>query len=272
MLPNGSVFVLTTNLFNAAVGPMAFADLYRGRWRIEEAFKLVKARLQVENWSGILPHTVEQDFYATLVRANCAAVLALAARPQDATLGAPMPNPAGWRVQLNRTLVVKSLRHHLARLLLNFKFDDVFARLLERLRAPAALERTRPERSAPRKKKVRLAEFHMAYKAAYLNGIASNWQQKEAPRLFCNNLGAPSAMYPVFNRRRKSAWSATLAYHSQLVIAQPPFCGAFKKMAAWGGVWPQRTIHGKLRLTQLKQRLTQHRQKGNCRYGRSAGA
>lgn len=166
VLPNGSVFVLATNVFDAGVGPAAFADLYRGRWRIEEAFKLVKARLQVENWSGILPHTIEQDFYAALVRANCAAVLALAARPQDGTLGAPMPNQTGWRVRLNRTLVLKSLRHHLARLLLALDFDAVFARLLERLRAPAALERTRPQRTAPRNKKVRLAEFHMAYKAA----------------------------------------------------------------------------------------------------------
>jgi len=42
----------------------------------------------VENWSGILPHTVEQDLYASLVRANCAAVLALAVRPEKASLHA----------------------------------------------------------------------------------------------------------------------------------------------------------------------------------------
>lgn len=52
----------------------------RDRWSLEEAFKLIKARLQFENWSGILPHTVTQDFYAPLLRANCAVVLAWAAR------------------------------------------------------------------------------------------------------------------------------------------------------------------------------------------------
>jgi hypothetical protein len=100
------------------------------------------------------------------VRTNCAAVLALAAHPEEGRLGAPAPNSAGWRVQLNRTLVLKSLRHSIARLLLNLDFDAVFARLVERLSSPSALERTRPDRTAPRKKKVRLAEFHPAYKAA----------------------------------------------------------------------------------------------------------
>jgi hypothetical protein len=166
VLPNASVLVVATNLFDAAFTPADFADLYRCRWRIEEAFKLIKARLQVENWSGILPHTVEQDFYASLVRANCAAVLALAARPEDAGLQPPALDAKGWRVKLNRTLTLNSLRHFLPRLLLAMDLDTVLDRLLHRLRAPTAVERTRPDRSAPRNMGVRIAEFHTAYKAA----------------------------------------------------------------------------------------------------------
>jgi hypothetical protein len=64
-----------------------------------------KRAMQVENWSGILPHTVTQDFYASLLRSNCAAVLALAARPEDAAVSTDAGlNAAGWRVRLNRTL------------------------------------------------------------------------------------------------------------------------------------------------------------------------
>jgi len=166
VLPNGSVFILATNVLDPAFSPSAFADLYHGRWRIEEAFKLIKARLQVENWSGVLPHTVEQDFYATLVRANCAAALALAARPEEASLSLPAPNETGWRVQINRTLVLKSLRHHVVRLLLLIDFDAILSKLITRLRSPSALERTRPDRTAKRTKKARLAGFHFAYKAA----------------------------------------------------------------------------------------------------------
>ena len=166
VLPNGSTLILATTVFDPTLSPADFATLYRGRWRVEEALKLIKARLQVENWSGILPHTVEQDFHASLVRANCAAVLALAVRPEEATLHTPAPNAKGWRVQLNRTLLIKSLRHKLVRLLLAIDFDAVLDRLIRRRRSPSELERTRPDRTAARKKRVRLAGFSPAYKAA----------------------------------------------------------------------------------------------------------
>lgn len=166
-LPNGSRLLLVTNLFDAGLEAADFAALYRSRWRIEEAFKLIKARLQVENWSGILPHTVEQDFYASLLRANCAAVLALAARPEDACVSLDtVLNATGWRVRLNRTFALKSLRHYLPRILLALDLTHILARLIERLRSPSAVERTRPHRSSPRRKGVRIAGFHCAYKAA----------------------------------------------------------------------------------------------------------
>jgi len=65
-----------------------------------------------------------------------------------------------------RTLVLKSLRHHLPRLLLALDVAAVLERLVERLRSPSAVERTRPNRSAPRRKGVRIADFHPTYKAA----------------------------------------------------------------------------------------------------------
>ena len=165
--PNGSRLVLVTNLFDPTLTPEAFADLYRARWRIEEAVKLIKARLQVENWSAVLPHTVEQDFYASLLRANCAAALVMAARPDDAAVAANAGLDArGWRQRLNRTLALKCLRHYLPRLLLALDPQAVIDRLIKRLRSPAAVERTRPDRRAPRCKRVRITDFHFAYKAA----------------------------------------------------------------------------------------------------------
>ena len=165
--PDGSRLVMVTNVFDQSLPRKACAELYRGRWKIEEAFKLIKARLQLENWSGILPHTVEQDFFANLLRANCAAVLALVARPEDAAVSADTPLDAqGWRQRINRTLTLKSLRHYLPRLLLGFDMVRVLDLLVERLRSPTAIERTRPLRSAPRPKGVRIADFHFAYKAA----------------------------------------------------------------------------------------------------------
>jgi hypothetical protein len=97
--------------------PSLYAKCFCSRWRIEEAFNLIKARLPIENWSGFLPHTVEQDFYTTLIRANCTAVFARAVRPEEARIHAPEPDAKGWRHTLNRTLTMKSLRHFLPRLL-----------------------------------------------------------------------------------------------------------------------------------------------------------
>ncbi|HMW57561.1 MAG TPA: transposase [Accumulibacter sp.] len=165
VLSKGTYLVLAINVFDETLSPQDFAALYRERWHIEEAFKLIKARLQVENFSGVLPDTVEQDFCATLVRSNCAAALALAACPEAASLGTPPVNARGWRVKLNRTLALKSLRHYLPRLLA-LNPAATLERLMQRLRASHALERTRPGRSSPRKERVRLAEFHVVYKAA----------------------------------------------------------------------------------------------------------
>lgn len=167
VLPNGTMLILATNVLDPQLQPRQFADLYHQRWRIEEVFKLLKARLQVENWSGYLPHTVIQDFYASLTRTNCAATLALDARPDLVNMGAPVIEK-GWQIKLNRTFALKSLRHQLPKLLLALDCTAIVDKLVARLRSPTAVERTRPDRSNPRgkKDKVRLAGFHASYKAA----------------------------------------------------------------------------------------------------------
>jgi len=167
LLPNGTLLYLVTNLVDGAIQPNDFAELYRSRWRIEEAFKLIKARLQVENWSGLLPHTVLQDFFATLVRLNCATALTAELQPEPlSALATPNENPAGWRIKPNATLLLKALRHHLPRLLLDIDRAGTLEKLIHRLKSSTNYEQTRPNRKAPRAEGVRLAEFHTAYKAA----------------------------------------------------------------------------------------------------------
>ncbi|TVT71415.1 MAG: hypothetical protein FHP92_16930 [Denitromonas halophila] len=78
----------------------------------------------------------------------------------------PAPDAKGWRNRINRTLALKSLRHFLPRLLLSLDPHSLLQHLIERLRAPSTIERTRPDRRAPRNKGVRIAGFHFTYKAA----------------------------------------------------------------------------------------------------------
>ena len=57
-----------TNLFDAEAFPTAvFGDLYHQRWRIEEAFKHLKHRLNLEHVSGLSQLAAIQDFAAKIL-------------------------------------------------------------------------------------------------------------------------------------------------------------------------------------------------------------
>lgn len=171
-LPSGRMLLLATNVFDASIGPAQFAQLYRQRWQIEEAFKQVKARMQVENFSGVLPHVVQQDLYAALLRSNCAAWLMLAERLQAEQQGrtetVSQTNYGTWQHKHNRCVVGKMLGHHLAGVLLALgDWQQRLLRLWQRLRLSLAKVVTKVGRTNPRApRKVRIAEFHPAYKGA----------------------------------------------------------------------------------------------------------
>ncbi|MGH8710957.1 MAG: hypothetical protein ACREVA_06535, partial [Burkholderiales bacterium] len=58
MLSSGHIEVLATSLTDAETYPAwAFSELYRARWRLSEAFKILKHRLHVEQFSGELPES-----------------------------------------------------------------------------------------------------------------------------------------------------------------------------------------------------------------------
>lgn len=166
VLPNGATLVLVTNVLSPEVSPTDFAELYRQRWRIEEAFKHIKARLQIENWSGCLPVTVEQDFHATLVRANCAACLRLAALPAGLPEAVNDALSSGWRRRQNMAYSVSCLQGFLPRLLLLPDRSGLLERLIARLSGAGGHVITRSGRSAKRVIGVRIQGFHSAYKAA----------------------------------------------------------------------------------------------------------
>jgi len=67
----GKVRVLMTNLLDEHCYPAAeFGDLYHQRWRIEEAFKRLKHRLNLEHVSGLSQLAAMQDFAAKIICDN----------------------------------------------------------------------------------------------------------------------------------------------------------------------------------------------------------
>ena len=101
--PDGKVRVLMTSLLDSVLFPAAaFTDLYHRRWRIEEAFKRLKHRLNLEHTSGLTWLAACQDVGAKMVCDNLNALAVYLATDHFIAPDSP------WRI--NRTLAFSYLR------------------------------------------------------------------------------------------------------------------------------------------------------------------
>lgn len=72
---SGQVRVMVTSLGEAVASVAELADLYHGRWRIEEAFKRLKHRVGLESVSGLGQHALLVDVATKVLADNLAALL-----------------------------------------------------------------------------------------------------------------------------------------------------------------------------------------------------
>ncbi|MCJ8503203.1 IS4 family transposase [Desulfatitalea alkaliphila] len=78
---DGKVQVLITSLLDRDLYPIEiFYDLYHCRWPVEEDYKAVKSRMELENFSGQSALSVHQDFHAKIFYKNLVSILAIPAR------------------------------------------------------------------------------------------------------------------------------------------------------------------------------------------------
>ena len=111
--PNGNQYVVMTSLLDSNAYPASsFLELYHSRWRIEEAFKRIKHRLNLEHLSGITWHAAQQDFGAKMLCDNLNALAVYcAADHQDET-----EKTTSYRI--NRTYAFAHLKRCLSRWIL----------------------------------------------------------------------------------------------------------------------------------------------------------
>jgi hypothetical protein len=144
--PNGEQCVLMTNLFDQQLYPTsAFGELYHQRWSIEEAFKRLKHRLNLEHVTGLSQQSVVQDVAAKIICDNLQALTALTAHAKAGL-------PASERI--NHAYAHTALKPLLPILLLGGKIGRKVGKLLRDLLALIA-GRTYPHRenlSKPRNK------------------------------------------------------------------------------------------------------------------------
>lgn len=109
------VRVLATSLSEEVASVAELADLYHGRWRIEEAFKRIKHRLGLESVSGLSQHALLVDVAAKVLADNLAAVLnrTVPMRSEGAA-----SEEAGVSRQVNRSAAAKLLSRCIGSMLL----------------------------------------------------------------------------------------------------------------------------------------------------------
>lgn len=158
-LDNGEVEVLATNLIDQSHCPHAwFKDLYHHRWPVEEDYKVMKSRLEVENWSGKSVLAVYQDFHAKVFSKNLTAILSQPAQQ----VVEQQSQDKRYTYQINMTHALAKMKDTVVLL---FQWADPRP-LLDRLwqLMIETIEPIRPGRSYPRHKRVKRKRFPMCYK------------------------------------------------------------------------------------------------------------
>ena len=160
-LSTGETEILCTSLLDEQAFPVTdFQDLYHKRWKAEEAFKMLKSRMELENFSGKTALAVRQDFYAKMFAITLCSVLAFPIE-ERVTAEYQADQDRKNSQKINRTVAVAMLQQILIPSFIRKKFTQAiqaFDDVVEKTR-----EIIRPNRSNPRKHKPP-KRYHMNYK------------------------------------------------------------------------------------------------------------
>jgi hypothetical protein len=132
-----------------------FSELYHLRWPVEEDYKTIKYRLEVENFSGKSVLSVYQDFHAKLFSKNLAAAVASTTKKQILEKSEKLK----YVHQINFAQALSKMKNTIV-LLFNRSFEQVGI-LVEKLRTIfiQTTEAIRPNRKYPRRHRVKQGRF-----------------------------------------------------------------------------------------------------------------
>lgn len=159
ILPNGTEEVLITSLLNMDDYPYdIIKELYRKRWPVEEDYKTIKSRLELENWTGLTVEAIYQDFYATVFTKNFAAILAQPAQP----VVLQRTQSRQHRYHTNMTNWLSKMKDSIVLLFVDVDPKQLLVRLWKQLLM--VIEPFRPNRSSVRHKRVKRKRYSTSYK------------------------------------------------------------------------------------------------------------
>ncbi len=160
-LDSGETEILITSLTDTNEYPYdLFADLYHLRWPVEEDYKALKYRLDVENFSGKSKHSVYQDFHAKVFSKNLTAVIASTTKNEidKKSKNCKFPHQINFTQALSKMkqTMVLLFNHPIKKLKsIVSKVQKIFIQTTELVRSG---------RKFPRNHKVKQKRFHTAYK------------------------------------------------------------------------------------------------------------
>jgi len=160
-LPDGKYEILCSSLTDMQTYKYdEFEGLYHLRWNEEESYKMLKSRVEVENFTGKTARAVRQDFFAKIFLMNLCAIYS---HPIEEKVRAEyIENEQRKHAQkINRTHALATLRDILVPMFIRRKAEQsikAFDTLVENTR-----ELIRPERKVPRKKRPKKL-YYMNYK------------------------------------------------------------------------------------------------------------
>ena len=159
-LPNGDKEILCTSLIDKKYEYKEFEQLYHYRWNEEEAYKLLKSRVEIENFSGKTAKAVKQDFHAKVfLMTLCAAYAHPIEEKVTEEYKADLQRKHGQKI--NRTNAISMTQDIMIGMIIKKQFVlalEAFDKIVEKTR-----EVIRPGRNFSRKKTPK-RPYHMNYK------------------------------------------------------------------------------------------------------------
>jgi hypothetical protein len=149
-LESGESEVLISSLIDSEKYPHhLFAELYHDRWPIEEDYKVMKCRIEVENFSGKSPLSVYQDFHAAVFSKNITAMLVASTKERVATA----TDSRTLAYKINFTQALSTMRDAIV-VLLQGSLETILKIISDLLETISkAVEPVRPGRKFPRNHK-----------------------------------------------------------------------------------------------------------------------
>ena len=158
---DGKTQVLITSLTDTQKYPIdLFSDLYHKRWPVEEDYKEIRCRLELENFTGKTSLSVYQDFHAKVFLKNLVHVLAL---PVQDMIDVDCQDRK-YSYQTNFTQALSKSKGVVA--LLFYESGRQIKRLVEDLQTifQRTVEPVRLDRKYPRNHKVKSRKYFLQYK------------------------------------------------------------------------------------------------------------